>query len=412
MRYWSLLLHFYQPPTQERALTQHILEACYLPVTELLLAHPHAKVTCNISGSLILELEAINAGPFFDNVKELVQRGQIELTNSPLYHPVIPLSPMGAIHRQLRYNSETVAFFFKTNRLAGLFPPELAMTTDALHTLAPDYSWCMIDESSVTPDYNLHIIPHEALARFDNLNVVVSSRALVEIIRSYPSQINSTALISFIEQNTAEDTIIFSAHDVEVFGHHYEERIHLFEELITSDQLTFLTVSEGIERMHDRARVLENITSSSWQTTTQDLQQNNPFPMWYAPSNRLQQLYDQLAKRSFEALSSIPRPKEDAGLVYSFAEKHYDQGISSCYPYWLSNQPWWHPEFVEAGAQNLIKTIRALPVDKTVKLEGEKLYIELIQNMWQLHWSGQVEENFAQYEKQRQQALARLPDVS
>lgn len=412
MRYWSLLLHFYQPPTQEQAVTQHILEACYLPVTELLLANPQVKVTCNISGSLILELESINAQQFFDNIRELVQRGQIELTNSPLYHPLIPLTPVDTIHRQLGQNYDILRFYLNTEHLPGIFPPELAITPEILSSFASHHSWCMIDESSITPDYDLHTLPTKPLLRFGDIDVVVSSRALTEIIRSFPVFINSQSLISFIENNSTEDTVIFSGHDVEVFGHHYEERIHLFKELITSDQFTFLTVSEGIARQCVAIEEITTCIPSSWQTSTQNIQNDNPFPMWDEPSNQLQQLYAQLANLAFDALSATPKPKDDIGLVYSSAEKHYDQGVASCYPYWLSNKPWWHPEFVEAGARNLMKTIRTLPVPKATKLEGEKLYVQLIQEIWQFHWSGQVEENFAQYEKQRQQTLAQLPDVS
>jgi hypothetical protein len=414
MRYWAPLFHFYQPSTQHSELTQHVLESCYIPVTEILLANPRTHITANLSGSLILKLQELKAERFFTNVKELLQRGQIELVNSPMYHPLIPLSPYPAIQRQLKKNQEILTFHFQQDQFAGVFPPELAVTNEVLSNLATEFSWCIIDESSINRQFDLQTILSDQLYQRENSTLIVSSRAITETIRAYPSQINSSSLINFFQQ-TPEQQVIFSAHDVEVFGHHYEERIHLFEELVKSEQLTCITISEGIERSQATRKPIESITASSWQTNPAQLEQNNPFPMWYSPENHLQTLYSQLMALSYEAFSVAPKPENDVGLLFQSAQSaqnHYDQGIASCYPYWLSNRPWWHPELVESGARHLMKAIRTLPVDRKTKQDGENLYVQLIHDLWEFHWSGQVEENFKNYERERQERLKLLPNVS
>src|SRR3989344_8222974 len=90
---WALILHFYQPPSQSLTLTELILRSSYLPFLDLLLTHPEIQMTLNISASLLLQLEQIKDHDFFEKIKALGNRGQIEFLNSAIFHPLLPPTP-------------------------------------------------------------------------------------------------------------------------------------------------------------------------------------------------------------------------------------------------------------------------------------------------------------------------------
>ena len=412
MRNWALFLHFYQPSTQDTALTKHVLEASYLPVLDLLLDHPEQRFSVNISGSLILQLEKIHANSFFDKVQTLAERNQIELVNSPVHHPIAPLTPWNIVSRQLEYDYSLSSSLISNSPSDTLFLAELAIDHLMLQNIEKSnkYRWCLVDESTVHPQFELDTISGYRVAKYKNLLLPVSSRSLAELLRAYPTWINQHKLIDFIYEQTPENDTIISGNDVELFGHHYEERIHVFSELLKmEDRIKFVTVSEAIEKQEPLELELKKFTPSSWQTTHSELEANTPFARWLDSTNKLQQQYHHLAQKVYDAFSTVEKPDDDIGLVYDSAKKHLDRGYASCHLYWLSNNPWWHPDFVEVGAKELVKAIRSLDIDLEIKREIEKLYAEFIHDLWQYHWSGNIEEQFRLYEKERQEILSHLP---
>ena len=112
MKYWVLLLHFYQPPTQELKITKSVLETCYLPLLKMLAAKSDFGITLNISGSLMVQLKKSVENEFFDLIKKLIADGKIELVNSVMYHPLMPITPKDVLERQILKNSQTLKDLF------------------------------------------------------------------------------------------------------------------------------------------------------------------------------------------------------------------------------------------------------------------------------------------------------------
>src|SRR3989338_7396801 len=102
MKYWSMVLHFYQPPTQELKITKSVLESCYLPLLRMLSEKSGFGLTLNISGSLILQLKRLGADEFFDLIKKLISSGKVEIVNSVMYHPLMPITPKDILIRQIK----------------------------------------------------------------------------------------------------------------------------------------------------------------------------------------------------------------------------------------------------------------------------------------------------------------------
>ena len=104
-------MHFYQPPTQELKITKSVLENCYLPLLRMLSAKSGFGLTLNISGSLMIQLKKSGANEFFDLIKQLIADGKIEMVNSAMYHPLMPITPKDVLERQIVKNSQTLKDF-------------------------------------------------------------------------------------------------------------------------------------------------------------------------------------------------------------------------------------------------------------------------------------------------------------
>lgn len=409
---WAPVFHFYQPPTQDASITQHALKTSYLPFLDLLLNHTQAKATLNITSSLTQQIDKLKHPEFFDKVIELRQRGQVDLINSPFYHPLVPLTPALVIKHQLKESADTIKHFYGEKPLPGIFPPELAVDASSLQNLSDSLGFALVDESSVNPNFNLQKLPQHSVRKLDDLTFLVSSRAVTTLIRAYPRQLKAGPFLNFLE-NLIDDAPhpIISVNDVEVFGHHYEERLELLQGIVESRKVEFLTLTEVLDNSTPKSITAENITTSSWETTRKQLKDQIAYPLWSHPKNRHQKKYLQLAQLAYEALQTTPEPKDDVGLVYTSARKHYDKGISSCHLYWLSNAPWWHPELAEMGARKLVKAVRTLPENTNLKKQAETLYAKLTEAIWQYHWSGEPYRKYEQYDKQREEMLSRLPNL-
>src|SRR5262245_51420394 len=109
---WANFLHFYQPPTQKKYWIDKITAESYRPLVQGLLRHPQAKVTLNINGVLDRLLDQHGHRDVLEGIKQLVARGQVELTGSAMYHPLLPMLPDEEIVRQVELNTVTHKEYF------------------------------------------------------------------------------------------------------------------------------------------------------------------------------------------------------------------------------------------------------------------------------------------------------------
>ena len=87
----AFFLHFYQPHNQQEDILNRIVNESYLPITRGLLKRHHARVTINVNGVLSELLKKYGYDEVLDNIKQLVRRGQVELSSSSKYHAFLPL---------------------------------------------------------------------------------------------------------------------------------------------------------------------------------------------------------------------------------------------------------------------------------------------------------------------------------
>ena len=357
-----MALHFYQPPTQDPRVTKSILESCYLPLLRTLSKKSGFGLTLNISGSLLLQLKDLKANEFFELTKSLIRDEKVEIVNSVIYHPLIPLTPNNVVLRQIKKNAQTLKSLLGVETTNGFFPPELAVDKNTLNLL--DSAYVFIDESAMEK------FP---LAKYDSKYLLVNNHDVCDLLRAYPKELHADTVVNLINKNCREENLIVTVNDAELFGHHYSERLQVLSDLLDSDEIKFITASEAIIRFGNQAPTVSSILPSTWQDCKN-------FDLWN--KNILQKKYLKLLKLVYKSISN----NQDAEI-----QDLFDQGTSSCYLYWLSNWPWWHPALVQKGAECLIKS--------TKNTAALKIYKSFLDEMWVYHKSGKVESKYKEYDE-------------
>ena len=88
----ALVIHFHQPVGNLDAVVRTATERCYRPFLELLEKSPEVKITLHYSGCLLEWLED-NASDVPDMIRNLVDRGQVEMMTGGFYEPILAALP-------------------------------------------------------------------------------------------------------------------------------------------------------------------------------------------------------------------------------------------------------------------------------------------------------------------------------
>lgn len=370
-----MVLHFYQPPTQEQEITKTVLESCYLPLLRTLSEKSGFGLTLSISGGLILQLNQLRADEFFDLVKKLINEEKIEIVNSAMYHPLIPITPKDVVIRQIGKNSQTLKSLLGVDTTNGFFPPELAVDSESLNLINSKY--ILVDETALKTKFKIQ----DSIVKYGGKYFLINNRQVCELIRAYPKQLFAETVVNLVQKKSDKAGLIVTANDAELFGHHYSERLQMLADLLDAREIKFIKASEAVARFGNQATAVSSVKASTWEIC-------QGFSLWN--KNVLQKKYLKLLKVVYELTS---------GSLNDAAINFFDQGNSSCYLYWLSNWPWWHPGLVEEGATQLIKCVRSLPISGEEKIRIEKMYYDFLKEMWQYHWSGMAEAKYKEYDE-------------
>lgn len=369
-----MTLHFYQPPTQELEITKAILESCYLPLLKMLSKKSQFGLTFNISGSLLLQLKQLQAYDFFDLTKKLIKEEKIEIVTSVMYHPLLPLIPKDVAKRQIEKNSQIIKDLLGVSKTAGFFPPELAIDNDSLAYI--DSAYIFIDETSIERKSTLQ----KPILKLGEKYLLINNRKICDMLRSYPTELSIKTVTDFVEKTTYENLLV-TVNDAELFGHHYAERLQVLSDLLDSPNIRWLRASDALAKFRNRVPTISHIKASTWQD-------GRKFTLW--SKNPLQKKYLQLLQVIYKIISNTTNTN---------ALDLFDQGTSSCYLYWLSNWPWWHPGLVQSGYLQLLASVGDLPISKKDTERIKTLSTDFLKDMWEYHWSGKVNETYKKWER-------------
>lgn len=397
---WAPFLHLYQPPTQFPRVLRKIAEESYVPLVSFLERNPHAKLTLNISASLTQQLDEIGFEDVLSDLRRLAERGQVELTGSAAFHPLLSRIPFSEISRQVRLNEEiNREFFGEVYKPRGFFPPEMAYSKkvgDAVAELG--YEWILVEDcsSSIQP------VDFDRVYQLDKLDLAVFFRNKKLSIAIAFNQVKNAAEFETLAEKELKEVdstssprgdFILVALDGETFGHHHKDGFEILEGIY--DKFESWTISELVSRYPKGEE--NDPMESTWAASHADCKKGSIYPRWDDPGSPLHpkqwELYrlaidvvrnskfrsSEITKLRNYEITGVPGENLTSGEKrWLEAREILDRAIHSDQFWWASHNPHWHPAMVERGADLLLKAILATPeVSEAKEQRARELYQEI-----------------------------------
>ncbi|MFH1582830.1 MAG: polysaccharide deacetylase family protein [Candidatus Falkowbacteria bacterium] len=378
---WINFLHFYQPPTTDNETIIEATEKSYKRIINALKRNKKIKFTLNITSCLLERLESLGYGELINDLKKMHSSGQIELTGSAAFHPLLAMLPDAEIVRQIKINEKILKKYFgKKFRAQGFFIPEAAYGIKVAEIIKKlNYRWIMLDE--ISADIKLK--------QLDNSRLYIDKNSGLKILfrqRQNSKKYAPKIIVKSIEDQ--KETTIITATDAELYGLRHIDYSGTFEKLLKRPEIKTLTASQYLAGLNKPKKI--TLRASSWESTEKELKNNLPYFLWYNKKNKIQTMLWQLADSAIANIKKYPKDEN-----YFWSRQHLNRGLASCTFWWASAHDFrlygpisWNPDEIEKGANELIKSIRALadPKTKPAKIKAEKLYIKIKQLIWHKHW--------------------------
>lgn len=384
--YFSFLFHIYQPPVQIAPVIKQIANESYRPIIEALRSHPESKITLNINGTLTEQLNDYGYLDIIEGLTTLASRGQVEFTGSAKFHPLLPLIPAPEIRRQIELNNKTNKHFFgELYHPRGFFPPEMAINKEVLSVVGEmGFQWIIMSGIANT----LPLFPINVISQAPNGLNLIFRDDYISIDCAF-DKINNVE--SFIERlyykHSPEDMYVIIAMDGETFGHHVKHAIKnflipLFAALPHRNDVKICTVSEIVDRFDKGAN--QEPRDSSWSTMPYDISNDVPFPLWFDPGNEIhieQYRFFMYALTLVHLTFKYRKSMDDERKrIFDNARNLLDRGLHSCSQWWASKRPWYSPDMILRGLNEVlmasVNAKRSLP--KNLPITDIKEAIDLI----------------------------------
>jgi len=358
--YFAFLFHIYQPPVQIPPVVKQIVNESYRPIIDALRENPEAKVTLNINGTLTEQLNDFGYNDLIEGMTTLASRGQIEFTGSGKFHPLLPLIPEPENKLQIELNNETNRRFFgDLYQPRGFFPPEMAVSEEVLASVKDmGFDWIIMSGIANTlPDFPTTYISQH----YNGLNLIFRDD-YISIDCAFDKINNVDAFISRLYyKHTSEDYYVVLAMDGETFGHHVKHAIAnflipLFQALPHRDDVKICTVSEIIERFPKGQK--QTPRASSWSTMPYDIAHDVPFPLWFDPNNKIHREQHRFFMYALTLIHLAYKYREsmddERKRIFDNARNLLDRGIHSCQQWWASKRPWYSPDMILRGLNEVL----------------------------------------------------------
>ena len=405
---WANFLHLYQPPTQKPHWIKRVTAESYRKIFHELKTAPEAKLTVNINGVLVEHWDTCGEDEVIEDIRTLLARGQLELTGSAKYHPLLPFLPKDEMVRQIELNNEThKKYFGELYRPRGFFPPEMAFSLEVARTVQElGFEWIIADELPFprgrTLDYT-HLYTIEGL---ENFNIYFRERRMSWVILS--GQMGTgNLLIESLGERLNRNEYLLTAMDGETFGHHRPGLEQLLFEIYRSPKLTTVFISDLPKYFPHRTPVSPQ--PSTWALMEKDLERKVPFARWDDKDNSIHTLQWELTRLAIHTVNGAAH--NDPG--YPAARDALDRALHSDQYWWASAKPWWSIEMIERGAKELYDAILKTPgVTEAVKEKAKHLYHTIVFTAFDWQRSGLVDElSHKEDEDIRQRTDAQIPQL-
>ena len=384
--FWINFLHFYQPANSE---IKNATEKSYERIVRAIEEHPSVKFTVNIIGCLLARLdEDLKRIDLIRRIKRLVLKGKLELVGSASYHAFLPLVDLDIVRIQIEENEQILKKYFGENiKLKGFFFPEMAYCPCVAKLVKElGYEWIILDEISAFGKLNKIDLNQNYIDAESELKVVFRNR---EISQKYAPEV-----LLKVKSAKCKVQSLITATDAELYGLHHTDHDAYFEKLLDRlDELEIktITVSDFIEQRNKLTPQKINLFKSSWESQAEEIQNNEPYLLWYNKENKLQKLLWELADYAQKIYLANSNDKNRW-----WSHWHLMRGLASCTFWWASRRDMshvfgpvaWNPDQIELGANELVRAIRDLESSTSlnVKLRAEEMYVNVVKVLWEEHW--------------------------
>lgn len=371
--YWASFLHIYQPYNQTKKILADVTNQSYRKILSILKKYPKAKLTLNINACLT---ELLMKNGFEDvvlDIKGLMEKGQIELTETAKFHAFLPKLPDDEIIRQIKLNHKTnKKYFGSVYNPKGFFPPEMGFTLKIANIVKDlGYKWILSDEASYPgedPDYS-KIYEIRGMGGFK-----IFFRERKTSFKILSAQLESgLILINDLGSRLQKKEYLLTAMDGETFGHHRPGLEKLLSDIYQSDILPTVTISE-LSGLFEGREICDPVPAT-WTLMHKDVARKVPFSRWDEPKNAIHQLQWKLTYLATDILKKSS-PK---GIGYKKARDLLDKAFHSDQYWWASAKPWWSLEILEKGAKELSEVVLSAPAAKPKdKKKAQELYEDIV----------------------------------
>ncbi|MEK7637280.1 MAG: hypothetical protein AAB402_02740 [Patescibacteria group bacterium] len=351
---WSNFFHIYQPPAWDEVIIRRACTESYEPLVSVLRQHPEIKITLNITGALIDQLSALGLGQVLTEVRQLAERGQIELVGSAKYHPILPLLPPEEVVRQIELQEGVCRNVFgPVFAPQGFYAPEMAYSS-SLEKLLLDrgYRWVILDE--ICSGQPLGAIRfNKRFVAPGGLGVIFRNRYLSDFLSFSATIDQPEKSVAAIQQDVRSVDGIVTAMDGENLGHHRAGVDRLWEILVTWPEMETETLSEYRRRLSAEEIIAPH--DGSWSSQPQEMLANVPFGLWNHPENPIHKLQWQL---THQIIAAVRGATDDP--TFDVARRLLDQALTSDKYWWASASPWWDMTIVIRETQRLVDVLSPL----------------------------------------------------
>jgi hypothetical protein len=149
--------------------------------------------------------------------------------------------------------------------------------------------------------------------------------------------------------------------DGETFGHHVKHAISnflvpLFNTISQRQDVKLCTVSEIINKFP--LGVAQIPRASSWSTLPYDLAHDIPFPLWFDPTNEIHIEQHRFFMYALTLIHLSYKYREamdsERKQIFDNARNLLDRGIHSCQQWWASKKPWYSPDMILRGLNEVL----------------------------------------------------------
>lgn len=381
--FWANFLHIYQPPTQKEIWVRRITNESYRKIFNGLLKIKRARLTLNINGVLCELLDKWGGKDVLKNIKELIDRGNLELTGSAKYHAFSPLLPEEEIERQILLNEETLNKYFGEGwKKGGFFAPEMAYAKKVAKAAKKlGYQWIIMDELGFPEGQKLSPNTLYKIKGLDDFYVFFRERNLSFTILSAQAGTVPT-ILRYLGERVNRQEYVVTAMDGETFGHHRPGLETLLFDLLEEKSIEPAMVGDLLGKFK-KTEIIEP-RDSTWAVTKEDMERGTPYSRWKRDDNPIQQKQWELTNLVIKIVHRAPENKEIRQML--------DRALHSDQYWWSSARPWWSLEMIERGVYELREIVLKSPAAKiSEKKKAEELYRDILYTGFDWQRSGYVD---------------------